>query len=51
MAGFALNVDVIRRNPDAWFPTRVRIGELEDVFLRQLVMRAQLEPRADCKKV
>ena len=52
MAGFAINVNLILRHPEAAFPTRVRIGELEDVFLRQLVTRDELEPRAaNCTQV
>ena len=52
MAGFAVNVNLILRHPEAAFPTRVRIGELEDVFLRQLVTRDELEPRAaNCTQV
>lgn len=52
MAGFAINVELLLKNTDAWFSYDVQGGYQESEILRQIVTRDELEPLADhCTKV
>ncbi|KAG0712400.1 Galactosylgalactosylxylosylprotein 3-beta-glucuronosyltransferase 1 [Chionoecetes opilio] len=52
MAGFAVNLSLLLNKSDAEFSIKVPRGFQETRFLEQLVMREELEPKADlCTKV
>ncbi|KAL5009044.1 hypothetical protein ScPMuIL_014625 [Solemya velum] len=53
MAGFAVNLDVIFSNPDAWFSLQVQRGYQESSILTSLGVKMQdLEPKAqNCTKI
>nr|XP_012229419.1 PREDICTED: galactosylgalactosylxylosylprotein 3-beta-glucuronosyltransferase I isoform X2 [Linepithema humile] len=52
MAGFAINLELLLKNKDAWFSYDVQGGYQESEILRQIVTRDELEPLADhCTKV
>nr|XP_002731115.2 PREDICTED: galactosylgalactosylxylosylprotein 3-beta-glucuronosyltransferase 3-like [Saccoglossus kowalevskii] len=52
MAGFALNLNLLKKYPNARFDITAKRGYLESSFLTQLVTLNELEPRAElCTKV
>lgn len=52
MAGFAINLTLILKNPDANFSYKMERGNLESAFLSLLTTKEELEPLAhNCTKV
>lgn len=52
MAGFAINLTLIVKNPEANFSYKMEKGNLESDFLSLLTTKEELEPLADnCTKV
>ncbi|XP_066582909.1 galactosylgalactosylxylosylprotein 3-beta-glucuronosyltransferase I isoform X2 [Prorops nasuta] len=48
MAGFAIGLNLLLENRDAWFSYEVQGGYQESAILQQLITKDQLEPLADC---
>ena len=46
--GFAVNLDLILKRVTNF---NIRVGYLENDFLKQLIKVRELEPKADCTKV
>ncbi|XP_077291573.1 galactosylgalactosylxylosylprotein 3-beta-glucuronosyltransferase I-like isoform X2 [Arctopsyche grandis] len=52
MAGFAINLHLLKKHPNAVFTHKVQAGYQESEILRQLITKDELEPLADkCTKV
>lgn len=52
MAGFAVSLNLVLANPEAWFDGNAEMGFLESSFLQNMVTMEELEPKADmCTKV
>ena len=50
MAGFAINIQLILKNQSLNFLAHSKRGFLETDFLSQVIVREDLEPKADCCK-
>lgn len=52
MAGFAVNLNLLVKNPDAEFSLKSKRGFMESDFLEKITTLSELEPKADlCTKV